>query len=163
MPFSKDARGVLDETRLEKKNFLRLRIFDVNRFSSALATTYNFQVLDLHYLVRRRAEHRSKDGMHYDASIHREISTHIARYISCGLGLSAANGTDSDEDHEKISGQALKSIVDKLDYQLEWSDRRLLDEHRRADRTFFPIDQLNAKEESLLYLIDNYESHHARI
>ncbi|CAF1287345.1 unnamed protein product [Rotaria sordida] len=64
-PFSKDARGILDETRSEKKNFLRIRIFRINTFSSELAKNiYIFQVIDLHYLVRKRIQHRYKDGMH---------------------------------------------------------------------------------------------------
>ena len=158
-PFSKDARGVLDETRSEKKNFLRIRIFDINRFSSQLAMKYNFQVIDLHYLVRRRVQHRCKDGMHYDALIHREITTHIARYISCGFYQSLPKPSHQHEATEMICKALIESMIDKLDCRLAPADREIIDEYRGDHRTRQEmVEHFDEKEKQILYVIDHCEN-----
>ncbi len=151
-PFSKDARGVLDETRTEKKNFLRIRIFDINTFSSELAKKYNFQVIDLHYLVRKSVQHRCKDGMHYDALVHRQITTHIAHYISCGFNKNLSEYKI--EDNDLLCYDIIKSIINKIDYQITSCDKKILEEYRPLKMNF----DLNEKEKQLLYLIDYYEN-----
>jgi hypothetical protein len=160
-PFSKDARGVLDETRSEKKKFLRIRIFDINRFSSQLAMKYNFQVVDLHYLVRQRVQHRCKDGMHYDALIHREITTHIARYISCGFYQSLPKPSHQHEATEMICEALIKSMIDKLDCQLTRTDQEIIDgyqgEHLLQQDM---VEYFDEKEKQLLYVIDHCENTH---
>ncbi|CAF3092491.1 unnamed protein product [Rotaria socialis] len=157
-PFSKNACGVLDETRSEKKNFLRIRIFDINTFSSQLAKKYNFQVIDLHYLVRKRTQHRCKDGMHYDAIIHREITTHIVRYIECGLNKNLSNSYNDDQDNNLICNDVIKSIINKIDYQITSDDKEILDKYRSSNFNFDMIENLNEKETAVFYLLDHYEN-----
>ncbi|CAF0741881.1 unnamed protein product [Rotaria sp. Silwood1] len=159
-PFSKDARGVLDETRSEKKNFLRIRIFDINTFSSQLAKKYNFQVIDLHYLVRKCIQHRCKDGMHYDALIHREITTHIARYISCGLNKNLSNfNYDNEDNNDTVCYDIIKSIINNIDYQITSFDKQIIDKYRSSHINFDMIENLNEKEKDVFYLMDYYENH----
>ncbi|CAF0961671.1 unnamed protein product [Adineta steineri] len=157
-PFSRDARGVLDETRSDKKNFLRIRMFHINTFSSELAKKYNFQVIDLHYLLRKRVQHRCKDGMHYDALIHREITTHIARYISCGLNKNLLKYSNENQDDTLICYDIIKTIVNKIDYQISTFDKEIIDKYRPLNLKFPMIENLNEKETDILYLIDYYEN-----
>ena len=151
---------MLDGTVFEKKNFLRIRIFDINTFSSELAKKYNFQVIDLHYLVRKCVQHRCKDGMHYDALIHRQITTHIARYITCGLNRNLAEGVliDGEDDDEKVCYDILQKTLEKIDYQISELDRKIIQESRPSNSDFDLVVKLNEKEKYLLYLIDYYEN-----
>ena len=90
--------------------------------------------------------------MHYDALIHREITTHIARYISCGL-----NRIDhqlKDEDCLDI----LKSIIDQIDYEITTFDRKILDEYRTMNTNLDMNANLSEKEKQLMYFIDYYEN-----
>lgn len=162
MPFSKDARGVLDDTRSDKKNFLRIRIFHINAFSSQLAKKYNFQVIDLHHLARKRSEHRCKDGMHYDALIHREITTHIAHYISCGLNRNRSNIQNENGDNNSICKDIIKSIINKIDYQIPPFDREIMDKYRPSNINFDMIENFDQKEKDIFYLLDYYENTHFR-
>ena len=159
MPFSKDARGVLDETRSEKKSFLRIRIFDVNTFSSELAKKYNFQVIDLHYLVRKRVQHRCRDGMHYNALIHREITTHIARYISYGLNKNLPICSQQNKDDHRICYNIIESIINKIDYQISSFDKKIIDDYRLSNLNCSTMENLNEKEKDILCIIDYYENH----
>jgi hypothetical protein len=161
LPFAKDARAILNETNDEKKNFLRIRIFDVNHFSSQLAMKYNFQVLDLHYLVRQHVQHRCQDGMHYDATMHRTITTHIARYIACGFYQTLSKINCQQEDIVRICSDLLQSMIDKLDCKLTNNDRTIVEHYRQIGhhRSTMLSSQLTDKEQCLLYLIDHYESH----
>ena len=155
-PFSKDARGVLDETIFEKKNFLRIRIFHINTYSSELAKKYNFQVIDLHYLVRKFVQHRCKDGMHYDALIHRLITTEIARYIACGFNQNLPEYTNDND--KQICLDILQTILDKIDHQITEFDRNILQTYRPTDMDFDLMVNLNEKEKNIFYLIDYYET-----
>ena len=160
MPFAKDARGVLDHTRTEKKSFLRIRIFDINRYSSDLAKKYNFQVIDLHYLVRDKAQHRCKDGMHYDALIHRQISTHLAQYLSAAFHPSLTKAENGNEDIRQICHDVICLMVKKCDEQLSRYDQERVEQfHRSAFRHPAPSENFNEKEMCLLYLIDQDEKH----
>lgn len=151
---------MLDESRVEKKNFLRIRIFDVNRYSSELAKKYNFQVIDLHYLVRHQVEHRCKDGMHYDAFVHRQISTYIARYIACGFRQSAPKSQEHHEDIQWICHELICSLVEKCDEQINADHQRIINEYFHSDLYHEPIENFDEKEKCLLYLMDHYENNH---
>jgi predicted secreted Zn-dependent protease len=90
--------------------------------------------------------------MHYDALIHREITTHIARYISCGLNR--INDQTKNEDCSDI----LKSILDQIDQKITPIDQKILNEYRTRNINFDTIETLNEKEKQLMYLIDYYEN-----
>jgi len=90
--------------------------------------------------------------MHYDALIHRQITTHIARYISCGLNKNLLEYKI--EDNDLLCYDIIKSIINKIDYQITSSDKKILEEYRPLKMNF----DLNEKEKQLLYLIDYYEN-----
>jgi predicted secreted Zn-dependent protease len=89
--------------------------------------------------------------MHYDALIHREMTTHIARYISCGLNRI------KHEDQIVLCSDILKSMIDQIDYQITSIDQKILDQYRPLKNNFDRMENLNEKEKQLLYLIDYYE------
>ena len=114
-------------------------------------------MIDLHYLLRKRVQHRCKDGMHYDALIHREITTHIARYISCGWNRTTIESKD--EDHHLVCSKLIKSMIDQIDYQISPFDHKILNEKRPLLASFDISAKLNEKEKTILHLIDYYENH----
>lgn len=115
-------------------------------------------MIDLHYLLRKRVQHRCKDGMHYDALIHREITTHIARYISCGWNRTMIE-PQKDEDHYLICCELIKSMMNQIDYQLTAFDAKIINECRPLLDSFNSSEHLNEKEKKILHLIDYYENH----
>jgi len=94
--------------------------------------------------------------MHYDALIHREITTHIARYISCGFNKILLEYKN--EDNDSLCYDIIKSILDKIDYQITSFDKKIIEEYRPLNINFDMIENLNDKEKNILYLIDYYEN-----
>jgi hypothetical protein len=90
--------------------------------------------------------------MHYDALVHRQITTHIAHYISCGLNKNLSEYKI--EDNDLLCYDIIKSIINKIDYQITSCDKKILEEYRPLKMNF----DLNEKEKQLLYLIDYYEN-----
>jgi predicted secreted Zn-dependent protease len=101
-------------------------------------------------------QHRCKDGMHYDALIHREITTHIARYIACGLNKNLPELKN--EDNDALCYDIIQSIIDKIDYQITSFDKKIIEKYRPMKFNFDMMENLNEKEKDILYLIDYYEN-----
>ena len=116
-------------------------------------------MIDLHHLLRKRVLHRCKDGMHYDALIHREITTHIARYISCGWNRTTIIEPRKNEDHDLICYEVMKSMINQIDFQLTPLDKKIINECRPLLDSFDISENLNEKEKKILHLIDYYENH----
>ena len=123
-----------------------------------MAKKYNFQVIDLHYLLRKCAQYRCKDGMHYEALIHREITTHIAHYISCGIKKHSESQSQDNKDDRTICDDVLKMMIDKIDYQISAYDREILSRRRPLIMDYDFMENLNEKERDVLHLIDYYEN-----
>jgi hypothetical protein len=96
--------------------------------------------------------------MHYDALIHREITTHIAHYISCGFNKTLSKFDKQNEDNDLICSDIIQSMINKIDYQLTSFDKRIINEYRPWNINFDMIENLNEKEKDVLYLIDYYEN-----
>jgi len=94
--------------------------------------------------------------MHYDALIHREITTHIARYIACGFNKNLPEFND--EDNDLLCYDIIKSIINKIDYQITSFDKKIIDEYRPSKQNFDMSENLNEKEKEILCLIDYYEN-----
>jgi len=94
--------------------------------------------------------------MHYDALIHREITTHIARYISYGFNKNLP--VLKNEDNDQICYDIIKTIINKIDYQITPFDKKIIDEYRPLKQYFDIMENLNQKEKDILYLIDYYEN-----
>lgn len=94
--------------------------------------------------------------MHYDALIHREITTHIARYISNAFNQNLFEYKN--EDNHKLCYDIIQSIINKIDYQIGPMEMQILNKYKPVNRNFDIIENLNEKEKNLLYLLDYYEN-----
>lgn len=60
---------------------------EANFYSGALAHSHQMDVLDLHYHFRRSLQHRTKDGVHWNALAHRWITCLLLRHIAQAWGV----------------------------------------------------------------------------
>jgi len=82
LPVSQTVRGgvILDTIRF-LSDVLRYDILLANDFTSRMATDYGFDVVDLHYEMRRHIDLRLPDGIHWNAQAHRKISGLLLHHI----------------------------------------------------------------------------------
>ncbi|CAF0773201.1 unnamed protein product [Didymodactylos carnosus] len=171
LPFSEDAKAGVFNNSYHRKKFLRIRILEINTYSSYLASKYGFEVIDLHRLFRGRTEHRVDDGMHYDEIVHREITTIIAKHIACiwnvklsvpisSLPLTIDDDEKTPRDNDQCCKQILASIVDKIDnVQLTIEEKTVLEQYFKLknDTIVFDVENLSDKEKQAMYLLNYYE------
>ncbi len=96
--------------------------------------------------------------MHYDALIHREITTHIARYISCGFNKNLSKFYNQNEENESVCNDIIQSIINRIDYRISSFEKQIIDEYRPSNGNFDMSENLNEKEKDILHLIDYYEN-----
>lgn len=83
MPISESVRGgvILDKISF-LSSVLRLDVLLANYFASQVATGHGFDVLDLHFVFRRKLNLRLADGIHWNSQGHRIISNMLLRHVS---------------------------------------------------------------------------------
>lgn len=96
--------------------------------------------------------------MHYDALIHREITTHIARYISCGFNKNVSKFYNENQDNNTVCYDVIQSIINKIDHQITPLDRDIINNYHSSNISMDMIENLNAKEKEIYYLLDYYEN-----
>ncbi|CAK6968656.1 PC-esterase domain-containing protein 1B-like isoform X2 [Scomber scombrus] len=62
-------------------------IIEANLYSGRLADTYGLDVLDLHFHFRLSLQHRTPDGVHWDALAHRRISSLLLQHAADAWGV----------------------------------------------------------------------------
>ncbi|KAJ8262372.1 hypothetical protein GJAV_G00165670 [Gymnothorax javanicus] len=80
---------------------LRYDVIEANFYSAMLADAYGLDVVDLHFHFRFSLQHRTRDGVHWNAIAHRQITCllleHAAQAWGVELQLPSATGvTDVD-------------------------------------------------------------------
>jgi len=82
LPVSQTVRGgvILDTIRF-LSDILRYDILLANDLTSEAATDNNFDVVDLHYEMRRHIDLRMQDGIHWNPVAHRKISGLLLHHI----------------------------------------------------------------------------------
>jgi len=82
LPVSQSVHGgvILDTIRF-LSDVLRYDILLANDFSSRAAADHGFDVLDLHYGMRRHIDLRLPDGIHWNSEAHRRITALLLRHV----------------------------------------------------------------------------------
>jgi len=82
LPVSDTVRGgVILDTITFMSDVLRYDILLANDFTSQVATDCGFDVVDLHYEMRRHIGLRLSDGIHWNSLAHRKISGLLLHHI----------------------------------------------------------------------------------
>lgn len=63
-------------------------MIEANFYSATLANSYGMDVLDLHYYFRFSLQHRTNDGVHWNALAHRWITSLLIKHIAEAWGVS---------------------------------------------------------------------------
>ncbi|XP_026869800.2 PC-esterase domain-containing protein 1A [Electrophorus electricus] len=66
---------------------LRYDVIEANFYSATLADAYGLDVLDLHFLFRFSLHHRMKDGVHWNAVAHRQITCLLLSHAAQAWGV----------------------------------------------------------------------------
>ena len=82
LPVSESVRGgvILDTIRF-MQDVLRYDVLMANDIGSRAAVTYRFDVVDLHFEMRRHIDMRLPDGIHWNSQAHRKITSIILHHI----------------------------------------------------------------------------------
>lgn len=70
-----------------KAPLLRDDVIEANFYSATLANSYGMDVLDLHYHFRFSLQHRTNDGVHWNALAHRWITSLLVKHIAEAWGV----------------------------------------------------------------------------
>lgn len=66
---------------------LRHDVIEANFYSGTLADSYGMDVLDLHFHFRFSLQHRTKDGVHWNALAHRRITSLLLQHSAQAWGV----------------------------------------------------------------------------
>lgn len=66
---------------------LRYDVIEANFYGAMLADAYGLDVLDLHFLFRFSLQHRMKDGVHWNALVHRQITCLLLAHAAQAWGV----------------------------------------------------------------------------
>lgn len=72
---------------VQDKMNLRLDILEANKFAAELVSSFEYDVLDLHYWFRGHQDHRVKDGIHWDNESTRQMTNLLLTRIADAWGL----------------------------------------------------------------------------
>lgn len=70
-----------------KAPLLRDDVIEANFYSGTLANSYEMDVLDLHYHFRFSLQHRTNDGVHWNALAHRWLTCLLLKHIAQAWGV----------------------------------------------------------------------------
>lgn len=83
MPISQTAKGGLFVPEVEHlKSLVRLELLQANAYSSELASSFGFDVLDLCFFFRNQLHRIAEDGIHWDMTAHRRFTNLILSHVS---------------------------------------------------------------------------------
>lgn len=70
-----------------KASHLRFDVIEANFYSGTLADIYGMDVLDFHFHFRFSLQHRTKDGVHWNAIAHRRMTSLLLRHTAEAWGV----------------------------------------------------------------------------
>lgn len=70
---------------------LRYDVIEANFYGAMLADAHGLDVLDLHFLFRFSLQHRVKDGVHWNALAHRQITCLLLAHAAQAWGVELPN------------------------------------------------------------------------
>ncbi|XP_023146543.1 PC-esterase domain-containing protein 1A isoform X2 [Amphiprion ocellaris] len=125
MPLGERIRGGFLVQEIEHKAAqLRYDVVEANFYSGTLADEYGMDVLDLHFQFRFSLQHRTKDGVHWNALAHRRITTLLLQHIAEAWGVILPSTLTSDEHTEATDQQPARGRAPELTgrYEESYSD-----------------------------------------
>ncbi|XP_030285945.1 PC-esterase domain-containing protein 1A-like [Sparus aurata] len=88
MPLGEKIKGGFLVSEIEHKApQLRNDVIEANFYSGTLGDFYGMDVLDLHFQFRFSLQHRTKDGVHWNALAHRRITFLLLQHIAEAWGV----------------------------------------------------------------------------
>ncbi|KAM7377508.1 hypothetical protein PAMA_014015 [Pampus argenteus] len=88
MPLGDRIRGGFLVPEIEHRaSQLRYDVIEANFYSGTLADCYGMDVLDLHFYFRFSLQHRTKDGVHWNALAHRKITSLLSKHAAQAWGV----------------------------------------------------------------------------
>ncbi|XP_029310910.1 PC-esterase domain-containing protein 1A-like isoform X2 [Cottoperca gobio] len=88
MPLGERINGGFLVPEIEHKvSHLRYDVIEANFYSGTLADTYGMDALDLHFQFRFSLQHRTKDGVHWNAIAHRKITSLLLQHSAQAWGV----------------------------------------------------------------------------
>ncbi|XP_053716603.1 PC-esterase domain-containing protein 1A-like isoform X1 [Synchiropus splendidus] len=92
MPLAEQIRGgFLVPEISHRAPAMSHNVIEANFYSATLADAYDMDVLDLHFLFRFSLRHRAKDGIHWNAIVHRRISSMLMLHVAQAWGVSLSD------------------------------------------------------------------------
>ncbi|ELT87625.1 hypothetical protein CAPTEDRAFT_53584, partial [Capitella teleta] len=83
MPLAEKIRGGFFIEQIDFMNdVIRVDVMIGNFHAAKAAHDHGMDVLDLHFHFRSMLEHRKKDGVHWDARVHRRISNMLMKHVA---------------------------------------------------------------------------------
>ncbi|KAG9274299.1 PC-esterase domain-containing protein 1A-like isoform X1 [Astyanax mexicanus] len=76
---------------------LRFDVIEANFYSAMLANAYGLDVLDLHFMFRFSLHCRMKDGVHWNAVAHRQITCLLLAHAAQAWGVELPSHTATDQ------------------------------------------------------------------
>ncbi|XP_015252436.1 PREDICTED: PC-esterase domain-containing protein 1A-like [Cyprinodon variegatus] len=93
MPLGEKIKGGFLVPEIEHKApQLRYDVIEANFYSWTVADNYDMDVLDLHFQFRFSLQHRTNDGVHWNAIAHRRITALLLRHIAQAWGVTLTVG-----------------------------------------------------------------------
>ncbi|XP_061768473.1 PC-esterase domain-containing protein 1A isoform X3 [Nerophis ophidion] len=88
MPLAETIKGGFLVPEISNKaSHLRHDVVEANFYSKTLANAYKLDVLDLHFHFRFSLHHRTRDGIHWNALAHRQITTLLTQHVADAWGV----------------------------------------------------------------------------
>ncbi|XP_072544683.1 PC-esterase domain-containing protein 1A [Salminus brasiliensis] len=98
MPLGKKIIGGFLVPEIEDKGpTLRFDVIEANFYGAMLANAYGLDVLDLHFMFRFSLHHRMKDGVHWNAVAHRQITCLLLAHAAQAWGVELPSHTATDQ------------------------------------------------------------------
>ncbi|KAI4895757.1 hypothetical protein NFI96_024051 [Prochilodus magdalenae] len=76
---------------------LRFDVIEANFYGAMLANAYGMDVLDLHFMFRFSLHHRMRDGVHWNAVAHRQITCLLLAHAAQAWGVELPSHTVPDQ------------------------------------------------------------------
>ncbi|XP_077356361.1 PC-esterase domain-containing protein 1A isoform X2 [Festucalex cinctus] len=114
MPLGSCIRGGFLVPEISHKEAqLRDDVIEANFYSGVLAEAFKVDVLDLHFHFRFFLQHRTRDGIHWNALAHRRISTLLSLHAAeaWGVELPINSLVDSSVGHHLPGLESARSVV----------------------------------------------------
>uniref|UniRef100_A0A3Q2Q0A6 Family with sequence similarity 113 n=1 Tax=Fundulus heteroclitus TaxID=8078 RepID=A0A3Q2Q0A6_FUNHE len=152
MPLGKRIKGgfLVPEVKLESnvEETLRYDVIEANFYGWTLADAYEMDVLDLHFQFRFSLQHRTTDGIHWNAIAHRRITALLLQHIAQAWGVTlAAEGEDGN-----INALFVSEVPDQK------SSSRVCDEDPPQQTPLRPVHPPQTSAPSLSWILLNVQA-----